>query len=321
MSKPLKNQLYEVLKESIAIGYLEPGLVLLEGNISELFGISRSPVRQALQLLHENNLIFRFQGRGYQVGNFAVEPIRRNLTASDFYAFDDNSKIERVTTWRSIADVIEHDVLLSSMKGSFELNELKLAKKYNVSRTITHPILVYLQSIGVVEKVKYSSWSVVPLDNERLRNLYEARMQLEPFMISRATLNMSEREIKKFIDKLEKTAENYPNVEGIMLDELENDLHTRTVRMGGNLEIFNMLKRTYPVLLISKHMLGSTVALPDQDPFFHDHLEIFTRMLNKEGALASQALAAHLARSETKVQERLNEFREHGILNIPDYLR
>jgi len=321
MSQPLKDQLYEALKRSIANGYLETGLVLLEGNISEIFGMSRSPVRQALQRLHENKFIFRFYGRGYMVGAFSVEPIRRNLTANDFRALDEYAKIERTDTWRGIADVIEHDVVLSSMKGRFELNELQLAKKYNVSRTITHPILIYLQSIGVVEKVKYSSWSIVPLDSERLRNLYEARRQLEPFMISRATLNMSEREIKKFIDKLEKTAEKYPNVEGATLDELESDLHNKTVRLGGNLEIFNMLKRTYPVLLISKHMLGSTVAFPDQDPFFHDHLEIFTRMLNKEGELASQALAAHLARSEAKVQERLSDFRDNGVLNIPDYLR
>jgi len=321
MSQSLKDQLYEALKRSINSGHLESGLVLLEGNIAEIFGMSRSPVRQTLGRLHDEQLICRFDGRGYLVGATAVEPIRRNLTTADFSALGEDAKIERTDTWRAIADVVEHDVVLSSMKGRFELNELQLARKYSVSRTITHRILLYLQSIGVVEKVKYTSWSIVPLDNDRLHNLYEARRQLEPFMIARATQSMPEQQISHFIEKLEQTAAKYPNVEGATLDELESDLHYRTVSMGGNQEIFNMLRRTHPVLLMSKHLLGSSMALPDKDPFFHDHLKIFDRMRHKEGEQASQALSAHLAGSEAKVQERLSDFRDHGVLDIPDYLR
>ena len=132
---------------------------------------------------------------------------------------------------------------------------------------------------------------------------------------------MPEQEINHFIEKLEQTAEKYPNVEGATLDELESDLHYRTVSMGGNQEIFNMLRRTHPVLLMSKHLLGSSIALPDKDPFFHDHLNIFDRMRKKQSELAGEALAAHLAGSEAKVQERLSDFRDNGVLDIPDYLR
>ena len=48
----LKDQLYHILTESMESGSLETGLVLLESNISELFKISRSPVRQTLERLH-----------------------------------------------------------------------------------------------------------------------------------------------------------------------------------------------------------------------------------------------------------------------------
>ena len=321
MSKSLKDQLYKALKLSIEKGSLESGLVLLERNIAEIFGTSRSPVRQTLERLHEEQLICRFDGRGYLVGTCIVPPIRRSIATADFSELGGDTKVERIDSWRSIADDVEHDVVLSSMKGKFELNELQLARKYNVSRTITNKILLHLQSIGVVEKVKYTSWSTVPLDNQRLHNLYEARRQLEPFMISKATFIISEREIKHFINNLEKTAEEYPNVESARLNELEKDLHYRTVRMGGNQEISDMLKRTYPVLLLSKHILGTTIAFPNKDPFFHDHLEIFTRMLNKESQLAAQALNTHLSLSETYVQERLNDFRDNGTLQLPDYLR
>ncbi|RMS28868.1 Regulatory protein, GntR, partial [Pseudomonas coronafaciens pv. garcae] len=56
-------------------------LVLLEAPLAELFGTSRVPVRKALNLLHEEELISRFDGRGYLVNPQSehVEPLRLSL--------------------------------------------------------------------------------------------------------------------------------------------------------------------------------------------------------------------------------------------------
>lgn len=322
MAKTLKEQLYHALKRSIDNGHLEPGLVLLEGNIADIFGMSRSPVRQTLGRLHEERAISRFDGRGYLVGaSSSSEVVRRGLSEADFRPAGVGVKIERTDAWREIAEQVERDVVLCSMKGTFELNELQLSHCFDVSRTITHQILLHLQSLGVVEKVKYSSWSVVPLDNERLHNLYEARRQLEPFMIARATRNMPEQDIVRNIEKLDFAARRYPDVESSLLDEMENDLHQKAIALGGNQEIVNMLRRTRPILLVSKHLLGSSVEMPEQDPFFDEHRWVFEKMRERQAELASRALAEHLASSESTVVDRLSDFRDAGHIDVPGYLR
>lgn len=321
MAKTLKEQLYHALKKSIDNGHLEPGLVLLEGSLADIFGMSRSPVRQTLDRLHEERVICRFEGRGYLVGSYPSEVIRRSLSETDFRPVGIGVKIERTDSWRAIAEQVERDVVLCSMKGTFELNELQLSRCFDVSRTITHRILLHLQSLGVVEKVKYSSWSVVPLDNERVHNLYEARRQLEPFMIARATVNIPERDIVLYIEKLDFAASRYPDIESSLLDEMENDLHYKVVSTGDNQEIMGMLRRTRPILLVSKHLLGSSVDMPEQDPFFGDHRRVFEKMRERQGELASRALAEHLTNSESTVVDRLSNFRDKGHIDVPDYLR
>ncbi|WNL41842.1 GntR family transcriptional regulator [Halomonas sp. PAMB 3264] len=321
MTRTLRDQLYTALKQSIVEKRLEPGLVLLEGNIATLFGISRSPVRQTLSQLHEERYICRFEGRGYLVGASPGDIVRRPLSERDFKQSGDAPWVDRTVSWRAHIDSVEHDVVLCSIKGAFELNELKLSKSLKVSRTVTHQILLYLQSIGLVEKTKYNSWSVVPLDDRRLHNLYEARRQLEPYMIERAARNMPESTIDRYIERLEHAARSYPDIEGELLDELENDLHHSAVSLGDNQEVMNMLRRTHPILLVSKHLLGRVLKLPDQDPFFDEHLWIFEKMRQQQPVLAGKALASHLKRSESKVLTRLINFRESGEIEIPVYLR
>ncbi|RXE48209.1 GntR family transcriptional regulator [Chromohalobacter israelensis] len=317
MARSLKEQLYRVLRDAIDAGRLEPGLVLLEGHIAEHFGMSRSPVRQTLSRLHEEGAICRFEGRGYQVGPRPGEIVRRSLGTGDFSA----SRIERTDTWRTFAEGVERDVVLCSMKGRFELNELQLARALSVSRSLTHRILLYLQSIGVVEKVKYSSWTVVPLDDARLRDLYQARRQLEPYMMTRAAKALEEAEIRRYLQRLDDAARAYPQVPSARLDALENDLHHEALARGNNAEIMTMLQRTRPILLISKHLLGSSIALPSVAPFFDEHRHVFDKALARDGGAAGRALDEHLARSEAQVQARLSDFREAGVIDVPDYLR
>ena len=66
------------LRANIASGRLQPGVVLLEGPIATLMKTSRAPVQAALRILEEEDLVHRFDGRGYLVGSAGVAraPIR-----------------------------------------------------------------------------------------------------------------------------------------------------------------------------------------------------------------------------------------------------
>ncbi|ODC04019.1 GntR family transcriptional regulator [Terasakiispira papahanaumokuakeensis] len=319
MANALKDQLYQALSTSIKSGALEPGLVLLESRLARLFSMSRSPVRDTLNRLHEEGLISRFEGRGFLVGHTPKRIIRREIHAEAFQK--SGTTIQRENDWTTLAADVERDTVLCSMLGRWEINELHLANTLQVSRSVTQQILLKLQYLGVVEREKYSGWQVVPLNDARLHQLYEARILLEPFMLERAASRIPPAILNRFINDLNHAAIHYPNIEPRQLDTLEHHLHRDTLQYGDNDEILTMLGRTRPVLLISKHLLEGPLQLPNADPFLEDHRLIFHLMAQGKGPQAAEALKQHLLDSETKVRHRLSEFRTQGHIQAPDYLR
>jgi len=62
---PRYAKIQESLRDAILSQRLPPSLVLLEGPLARMYGTSRGPVRKALELLHQEGLISRFEGRGF----------------------------------------------------------------------------------------------------------------------------------------------------------------------------------------------------------------------------------------------------------------
>ena len=62
---PLYHQLYEILRDHILRGEWQPGdMIPPESELTERYQVSRTTVRQVLDMLVNENLIYRQQGRG-----------------------------------------------------------------------------------------------------------------------------------------------------------------------------------------------------------------------------------------------------------------
>ena len=61
---PLRQQVYETLEDLIIFGALTPGQHLVEADLAKRLGVSRIPVREALQLLHSNGWVELRQRQG-----------------------------------------------------------------------------------------------------------------------------------------------------------------------------------------------------------------------------------------------------------------
>ena len=71
---PLYHQLYEILRQDILRGEWQPGdMIPPESELTERYGISRTTVRQVLDILVNEGLIYRQQGRGTFVAHPTVE--------------------------------------------------------------------------------------------------------------------------------------------------------------------------------------------------------------------------------------------------------
>lgn len=73
---PLRLGILECLRQDILCCRLPPGVELREGELAERFGVSKSPVRDALsQLIHEGFVIVRPR-HGYRVAPISMKDVR-----------------------------------------------------------------------------------------------------------------------------------------------------------------------------------------------------------------------------------------------------
>jgi len=77
--KPASLIIYEQLVNAIVSGEIGEGRRIVESEITKLFGVSRSPVREALKLLEIDGLIELIPYRGVVVTEITANDVRQNL--------------------------------------------------------------------------------------------------------------------------------------------------------------------------------------------------------------------------------------------------
>jgi DNA-binding GntR family transcriptional regulator len=302
----LYNEIAVRLGDAIADGRIANGTVLLEGPLASQFGCSRAPVRQALKLLEKNAIVSRFDGRGYVVGapgtvadrNTAPIPLENDVRAD-----------RALFGWQTLYEDVEKRVVFHSFFGRYRINENEMARHYKVGRTVARDVLIRLEQLGIVEKDEQLRWSIVPLDDVRIRNLYQLRGLIEPEAIAEAAVTMDKAEVGLMLARLKETLASYPDVSTGRLYELEVDLHVRAVGACDNCEMLSALKRTHAVLTLSKHVLGFQVKIPATEPFLGEHIGILEAVLAGDADRARQRMRAHIGNSMPTVTARAAEAR------------
>ncbi|MBT9135513.1 MAG: HTH-type transcriptional repressor RspR [Firmicutes bacterium] len=73
--KPLRDIVFEHLREAIVAGRLRPGERLMEVQLAEEMGVSRTPVREAIRKLELEGLVVMITRRGAYVSDLSVKDI------------------------------------------------------------------------------------------------------------------------------------------------------------------------------------------------------------------------------------------------------
>ena len=310
------EQIAEILRATLRAGMLADGTVLLEGQLAELFGASRTPVRQALELLRTEGFLSPFEGRGLIVGDGSAPPTRTPLSLANFKSGD--TEVTKRAGWRQFFSEVERVLIHSSVFGRFRVNEMELARHYDVGRTIAHDLLLQAERTGIVAKHDRGRWVTVPLDERRLRHLYELRALLEPEALIGALPRLDVATLNHMQGRLQDAIRAYPHIDGEALDRLEHDLHVECIGRSDNPELLETLQRTRCITIASRHVLGAGVTLPAHELFFEDHNQIFDAIRAGDPARIRIAVRAHLDSSATKVIKLLNQFRTTGQMpNLP----
>ena len=260
----------ERLRLSISAGRLPLGAVLLEGHLARIFGSSRAPVRQALEMLETEGIVRHYDGRGLLVGD-ATEPRRIELTRDLLQAHPQEGGA-KLFAWQAFYYEFERDLTLQSMFGRFTVNELALSRYFRIGRTVARDLLLQAQLLGLVEKGENSRWTIIPLDEVRLENLYQLRMLLEPPVLRDAARKVPPDVLADVRARLIHASQSFPSVNQEEFDRIEIDLHVNLLSYARNFEAFEALRRCRPTVIVGKHMDNAMTNNTIVDPYVDEHM-------------------------------------------------
>jgi len=192
-SRPLGDRVFAALRQRVKGGEIAPGEWLREQHLVAELGVSRSPVRRALDRLCAEGLAEHVPQRGTRVLRRPAGPSRVARAPVDL---------------RRLSDQVCDELLariLRSRTGYVKTSVAELAKELDVSRTPVQRAVDRLSGLGLVECGRRKGVLFGRVDAKRIAEVYDVRAVLEVLAARLAVVNMCEalvRELSQENDEL-----------------------------------------------------------------------------------------------------------------------
>jgi DNA-binding GntR family transcriptional regulator len=307
------------LRSAIRSGLLRPGTVLYEAAVADLFGVSRPPVKRALQMLEEANLIHRLNRRGYIVGpsGTTLQPIRTNLHRLSLNIIEPLGNGALRASWQRIYEAVEEELLSCSPFGTFQISEAILCDHYNVSRTVIRDVLNRIHGRGLIEKDRWSHWIAGPLSARRLDEHFAMRKILEPAALIAASATLTSEFIMQRRERLDSSSS--ADLSEPELDHLERDLHWDCVLAIKNRRLIDAIEQNHLSFFINRQFAAKICPI-QAEPVRAEHRLVFECLLLKTPTAAAAALEKHIVAAASRTRSRLKVLSILKDVQIAPYL-
>ena len=119
--QPLRETVCEALRDAIRRGILEPGERLMEVQLAEELGISRTPVREAIRKLEQEGYVIMMPRRGTYVSSVSVHDVKE--------IFEIRSALESLSTGLATRRIEPEELeklraLLTEIEGHIERKDI-----------------------------------------------------------------------------------------------------------------------------------------------------------------------------------------------------
>jgi DNA-binding GntR family transcriptional regulator len=258
---------------------LQPGDRLVALQLAQEFGVSRSPVRAALELLERMEAVALERNRGYVVGRRAGA-LKRAL-----------KQLERVD------EAPYMEIAAERVAGRLpeEFTEADLMRRYGVSRAQLNAMLDRMAREGWVERKSGYGWRFLPvLQSAESHGLsYRFRMAIEPAALLEPTFRVDRAAFERL------RAEQRGLIEGRIrqvspaeLFEIGSRFHETIIGCSGNAFFLDALRRVDNLRrLIEYHAMGDPGRFARQA---REHLRLLDLLEAGERERAAAFLRRHL---------------------------
>jgi DNA-binding GntR family transcriptional regulator len=118
---------------------------------------------------------------------------------------------DRRTASDHVAAALREAILTGVFEDGEELNQVALARHFEISRVPIREALRELQAEGLVRQKAHKRAVVTTLTNERIDELFDLRSTLEVYMLERAILNIGEADLEELdalVERMETVADH-----------------------------------------------------------------------------------------------------------------
>ncbi|PDT18282.1 GntR family transcriptional regulator [Rhizobium sp. J15] len=277
---PLIASLADQIVAHIRTDKLAEGDRLVERKLAEQFRVSRSPVRNAMKLLHDIGVLKQSDGGGYMIAD---------VEAAQKLSLESSSAEEDEKIYLTIADDRLHGRLPE------RITESEFLRRYDLTKGRLSKILLRMANEGWIERLPGNGWAFLPVltslqayeDSYRFRLLIEPAALLEPtFKLNRPTLLRCREEQQWLVDG------GIWTVSDAKLFELNSGMHEAIIECCQNSFFIESLKRLDRLrrLIDYRQMLDRQSARERS----REHLQLLDLILAGKNQEASRFMAQHL---------------------------
>ncbi len=276
----LANRISTRLLNDIVVGNLQNGQHVGAQQVANRYGVSRTPVREALEKLHESGVLVRKENRGYFVADKLPELASENLVGI---------AREDVDHYQQLAN----DWLTNELPE--DVTEQFLRQRYSWTKTQVAEHLVRAAREGWAERKEGYGWRFLPVAKtpKAFDEIYRFRMAIEPvamlepsFEINRSILEEQRRIQENMLDSEISQAPG----EGLLNNG--SLFHEEIMKMSGNPFFLMALQRVNKMRRLMEYRAEiNRDRLVEQ---CSEHLEILTLLERGEVVDASYLMRQHL---------------------------
>lgn len=304
MYKPTQEVIYESIRNQICKGELQPGTELKQVELAQQFGVSRMPIREALQNLLASGLATRLQNRhvviaddarklaleeqGTETGEVDRPRVKAEQTAKTQVPMN---KIHLLPAREQVAAYLRKAILRQEIREGTILNLADTARQMEVSVTPVREALQLLAAQGLVRLRPNKGAVVMGINEKAIRDHFAVRTLLEGEAAALAARPGSDiSEVEEVYAAMKKCMEEQRYSEYTHYNE---SFHMAIWQASDNPKLAQILASLWNGL-----SLGFLVSENEYSQIsFAEHTKFMAALRAHDAAKARKLMRAHMERS------------------------
>jgi DNA-binding GntR family transcriptional regulator len=282
LQSDLTQRILRLLKDQQAA----PGHHLVELDLCEAFGVSRTPIRGALKLLADEGAIIQRAGRGYVLTRPVTDAPPENTIEDQ----------EDHRLFAALADARARGRLPD------QFTQQELVRRFDARLGGVMRVLHQLAELGLVERKPGNGWAFCGDATRALNDSYALRRALEPQMLLQPGFRLDRAWAEKSRAQQEKIRRKpWKPGDGADFHAINADFHEQLARCCGNRLMLMAVQRQNQL----RRFLSNQWDYPMEQVHsaIDDHLEILSALEAGYNDKASALMLHHLTQSATQSQK------------------